>query len=140
MILILISLFLNNAQANTSTKTITYTRYENLICDISNVCLKQVSNCRISDRSFEIEGNNLVGTSKISYTLKQTKTCHKKYGSNSYSGTYSYQENFSESSMIDGIRMPDTAAEVPAKNKTELRRMEECKEFREDLILTYPRC
>lgn len=109
-------------------------------CNTSNICLIQISNCRMSDRSIEIYGNQVAAVSKVSYTVRETTACHKKYNSTSYTGTYSHQNNSKEFSTMDLIRIPDTISEVPEKNKKELRKMENCNQYREDLITTYPRC
>ncbi len=128
MLLILLSLFLNSAEARNT-------------CYTTNSCLVRLTNCRMPDHSIELSNNYLWGTSKFFYTLRQTTVCHNKYNSSSHTGTHNYEwGNISEFAEINALRIPDTLNEVPDNVKNELRKMTKCKDSRQDILDTYQRC
>lgn len=128
MLFILISLFLNSAEARNT-------------CHTVNSCLVRVTNCRMPDQSIELYNNNLWGTSKFFYSLRETTICYNKHSSSSHTGTHNYEwNNIPEFVELNELRMPDTLSEVSENVKNELKKMKKCKDSRLDILDSYPKC
>lgn len=110
-----------------------------MYCETTSTCISRVSQCRLANQDISIDGNQLIGEAKISYTMKQGVFCQGKFIS-THNKSRSAMEYISEAVTIDGIRMPDTVEEVPQKYKTKLQQKENCNEYRRDLLETYPQC